>query len=144
VDRAAAPLRRGPPGGDWVGVDMALLGCLALTAWLAWRRQQAVVIFAFTTATLLICDAWFDVTTASGCADTIIAIASALLLQLPLATLLFAMSHHLQYLTLRRAQAAHGILEAPSALHKLPLFGAHRLARAVDGGQDAQAALGQR
>lgn len=110
----------------WVGFDTALLGCLAVTAWLAWRRRQSVVIFAFTTATLLSCDAWFDVTTASGRADTIIAIASALLLELPLATLLFAVSHHLQYLTLRRAQAALGILDAPSALHKLPLFGVPR------------------
>ena len=82
-----------------------------------------MVIFAFTTATLLSCDAWFDVTTALGRADTITAIASALLLELPLAALLFAVAHHLQYITLRRAQAAHGILDAPSALHKLPLFG---------------------
>jgi hypothetical protein len=110
----------------WVGFDIVLLGCLALTAWLAWRRRQSVVIFAFTTATLLSCDAWFDVTTASGRADTIIAIASALLLELPLATLLFAVAHHLQYLTLRRAQAALGVLDAPSALHKLPLFGVPR------------------
>jgi hypothetical protein len=110
----------------WVGFDIALLGCLALTAWLAWRRRQSVVIFAFTTATLLSCDAWFDVTTASGRADTIIAIVSASLLELPLATLLFVMAHHPQYLTLRRAQAAHGILDAPSALHKLPLFGVPR------------------
>ena len=107
----------------WVGFDIALLGCLALTAWLACRRRQSVVIFAFTTATLLICDAWFDVTTASGRADMITAIASALLLELPLAALLFALSHHLQQLTLRRAQTAHAILDAPSALHKLPLFG---------------------
>jgi len=110
----------------WVGFDIVLLGCLALTAWLAWRRRQSVVIFAFTTATLLSCDAWFDVTTASGRADTIIAIASAVLLELPLAALLFAVAHHLQYLTLRRAQAALGILDAPSALHKLPLFGVPR------------------
>jgi hypothetical protein len=110
----------------WVGFDIALLGCLALTAWLAWRRRQSVVIFAFTTGTLLSCDAWFDVTTASGRADTIIAIASAVLLELPLAALLFAVAHHLQHLTLRRAQAALGILDAPSALHKLPLFGVPR------------------
>jgi hypothetical protein len=110
----------------WVGFDIVLLGCLALTAWLAWRRRQSVIIFAFTTATLLSCDAWFDVTTASGRADTIIAIASAVLLELPLAALLFAVAHHLQYLTLRRAQAALGVLDAPSALHKLPLFGVPR------------------
>jgi hypothetical protein len=107
----------------WVGFDIALLGCLALTASLAWRRRQSVVLFAFATATLLTCDAWFDVTTASGRADTTIAIASALLLELPLATLLFAVARHLQSLTLRRAQAALGNLDAPSALRKLPLFG---------------------
>jgi hypothetical protein len=48
------------------------------------------------------------------------------LLELPLAALLFAVAHHLQYLTLRRAQAALGVLDAPSALHKLPLFGVPR------------------
>ena len=50
----------------WVGFDIILLAALAATAWFAWRRRQAVVITAFITATLLTCDAWFDVTTASG------------------------------------------------------------------------------
>ncbi len=50
----------------WVGFDIILLAALAATAWFAWRRRQAVVITAFVTATLLTCDAWFDVTTASG------------------------------------------------------------------------------
>jgi hypothetical protein len=77
-------------------------------------------------APLLSCGAWFDITTASGRADTIIAIASALLLELPLAVRLFAVAHHLRHLTLRRAQPALGILDAPSALHKLPLFGVPR------------------
>jgi hypothetical protein len=107
----------------WVGFDTILLGCLALTAWLAWRRRQAVVIAAFITATLLTCDAWFDITTASGRADTIIAIASASLLELPLAALLFAVAYHLLHFTVRRARAAHGIFDGPSALHKLPLLG---------------------
>jgi hypothetical protein len=110
----------------WVGFDIILLGCLSLTAWLAWRRRQAVIIAAFITATLLICDAWFDVTTASGRADTVIAVASALLLELPLATLLFAVALHLLHLTVRRAQAAYGVLDAPTALHKLPLLGVPR------------------
>jgi hypothetical protein len=110
----------------WVGFDIVLLGGLALTAWLAWRRRQAVVITAFTTATLLTCDAWFDITTASGRADTIIAIASAVILELPLAALLFAVAYHLLRLTARRAQVAHGFLDAPSGLLKLPLFGVPR------------------
>jgi len=110
----------------WVGFDVVLLGGLALTAWFAWRRRQAVVIAAFTTATLLTCDAWFDITTASGRFDTITAIASALILELPLAALLFAVAYHLLHLMARRAQAAHGFLDAPSGLHKLALFGMPR------------------
>jgi hypothetical protein len=108
----------------WVGFDIALLGGLALTAWLAWRCRQAVVIAGFVTATLLTCDAWFDITTASGRTDTITSIASAAILELPLAALLFVVAYHLLRLVVRRAQAAHGrILDAPTALFKLPLFG---------------------
>jgi hypothetical protein len=110
----------------WVGFDIVLLGGLALTAWFAWRRRQAVVIAAFTTATLLTCDAWFDITTASGRFDTITAIASALILELPLAAMLFAVAYHLLHLMARRAQGAPGFLDAPSGLHKLPLFGMPR------------------
>jgi hypothetical protein len=106
----------------WVGFDIVLLGGLALTAWLAWRRRQAVVIAALITATLLTCDAWFDVTTASGRTDTIIAIASAVILELPLAALLFAVAYHLLHLTVCRARAL-GLVDAPSGLLKLPLFG---------------------
>ena len=108
----------------WVGFDIALLGGLALTALLAWRRRQAVVIAAFVTATLLACDAWFDITTASGRTDTITSVASALILELPLSGLLFAVAYHLLRLAVRRAQSAHGrIPDAPIALFRLPLFG---------------------
>lgn len=108
----------------WVGFDIALLGGLALTAWLAWRRRQAVIIAGFVTATLLTCDAWFDITTASGRTDTITSVASAVILELPLAALLFAVAYHLLRLVVRQAQAAHGrIPEAPIALLQLPLLG---------------------
>jgi hypothetical protein len=107
----------------WVGFDIALLVGLALTSWLAWRRRQAVVIAAFVTATLLACDAWFDITTASGRTDTITSVASAVILELPLAGLLFAVAYHLLRLAVRRAQVAHGrVPGAPTALLKLPLF----------------------
>lgn len=110
----------------WVGFDVVLLSGLSLTAWLAWRRKQAVVIAAFTTGTLLTCDAWFDITTASGRLDTITAIASALLLELPLAALLFAVAAHILHLTVRRAQAAEGCFDEPSGLLEVPLFGVPR------------------
>ena len=108
----------------WGGFDIALLGGLALTSWLAWRRRQAVVITAFVTATLLACDAWVDITTASGRTDTITSVASAVILELPLAVLLFAVAYHLLRLAVRRARAAHGgIPDARTALFRLPLFG---------------------
>ena len=114
----------------WVGFDIVLLSGLSLTAWLAWRRRQAVIIAAITTGTLLTCDAWFDITTSSGRVNTITAIASALVLELPLAGLLFAVAYHLLRVTVRRAQAADGILDAPSGLLKMPLFGMpHKAAR---------------
>jgi hypothetical protein len=69
------------------------------------------------------CDAWFDVTTASGRLDMITAIASALLLELPLAALLFAVASHLLYLTARRAQRAGGVPPAPCGPLEVPLVG---------------------
>ncbi len=107
----------------WVGFDIVLLSGLSLTAWLAWRRRQAVIIAAITTGTLLTCDAWFDITTSSGRVNTVTAIASALVLELPLAGLLFAVAYHLLCVTVRRAQAADGVLDVPSGLVKMPLFG---------------------
>ena len=107
----------------WVGFDIALLTGLALTAWFAWRRRQAVVITAFITGTLLTCDAWFDVTTASGRLDAVTAIASALLLELPLAALLFAVASHLLFLTVRRAQATQEVPVEPCGPLEVPLFG---------------------
>jgi hypothetical protein len=110
----------------WVGFDIVLLSGLSLTAWLAWRRRQAVVIAAFTTGTLLVCDAWFDITTASGRADVITAIVSALVLELPLAALLFAVATHLLRLIVRRARAAEGLAGTPLGLLRLPLAGVPR------------------
>jgi hypothetical protein len=107
----------------WVGFDIVLLSGLALTAWLAWRRRQAVVIAAFTTGTLLVCDAWFDITTASGRVDTLTSIASAVLLELPLAALLFAVAIHLLHLIVRREREACGLAEPPAGLLQVPLVG---------------------
>lgn len=110
----------------WVGFDIILLSFLALTAWLAWRRRQAVVVTAFITATLLTCDAWFDITTASGRSDVVLAVASAALLELPLAALLFTVAAHLLHFTVRRAQAAQGVTGAPPGLFRGPLHGVRR------------------
>jgi hypothetical protein len=48
----------------WVGLDAAQILMLSASAWAAWRRNTLLVIFATASATLLVIDAWFDVTTA--------------------------------------------------------------------------------
>jgi hypothetical protein len=47
--------------GAWVGFDIFLLGAFAVTGWTAWRRRQLLIICLVVLATLLLCDAWFDV-----------------------------------------------------------------------------------
>src|ERR1039458_10171582 len=54
--------RAGDWRGAWVGFDMALLVAFAVTAWAAYRRRQVLIICLVVLATLLCCDAWFDVT----------------------------------------------------------------------------------
>lgn len=107
----------------WVGFDSILLAFLALTAWLAWRRRQAVIITAFVAATLLTCDAWFDITTSAGRTDTVIAVLSAAFLELPLAGLLFAVAHHLLTYTVHRARSGQSAPGGLAHLFKLPLLG---------------------
>ena len=110
----------------WVGFDIILLAGLAATAWFAWRRRQAVVISAFITATLLTCDAWFDITTASGQKDTLEAIASAVLVELPLAALLFWVAYRLLRAAVRRACGLDGHPGEPVRLATQPLIGVRR------------------
>jgi hypothetical protein len=49
----------------WLGFDSLLVVFMAATATLTWLHRQVLVFPAFTTGILLLCDAWFDVTTAS-------------------------------------------------------------------------------
>jgi hypothetical protein len=79
----------------WIGLDIALLLGLAGTAWSVWRRSAAVVAFASATAVLLLCDAWFDVTTASTGADVVVGAITALMVELPVALLLLRLAHRL-------------------------------------------------
>lgn len=73
----------------WVGFDTVLAAALAITAWAAWSRRQILVAAALATASMLLCDAWFDVATSLGTPDQALTIATALLAELPLAAFLF-------------------------------------------------------
>jgi hypothetical protein len=73
----------------WGGFDVALGISLAATAVATLRRSPFGEIAAAVTGTLLVCDAWFDVLTSRGTSDVAQAVASALLIELPLAFICF-------------------------------------------------------
>jgi hypothetical protein len=69
----------------WVGFDIALVGVLAGVAWATVRESRWLIPLAASAGTMLVCDAWFDVLTSGDGAERLEAIATALLVELPLA-----------------------------------------------------------
>lgn len=69
----------------WGGFDLALLVLLALTGWAAVRRRRWLAAVAGASAALLAADAWFDVVTAPTQGERWVALAMAVLVELPLA-----------------------------------------------------------
>jgi hypothetical protein len=94
----------------WVGLDVAQVLMLLLAAWAAWRRRALLIIFATSAATLLVLDAWFDVTTARG-GDFDQSLVLALVIEIP-----FAIS--LLWVTRRTVkQLERSMLSDPSIMH---------------------------
>lgn len=81
----------------WGGFDIGLGLALATTAVMVARRSPYAEVTATVTGTLLVCDAWFDVLTSRGVSDVAQAVASALLIELPLAALCFWMARNLAH-----------------------------------------------
>jgi hypothetical protein len=73
----------------WVGLDGVELALLAFTLWLGWQRRVLVILSAFATGVVLLCDAWFDLLTASP-GELWQAVLAAVLLEIPLALLLMS------------------------------------------------------
>jgi hypothetical protein len=82
----------------WAGFDALLVALLARTAYLAWRHHPQAMLSAAAVSTMLIVDAWFDIVTAPTRGALALAIALAVLFELPGAFLSMALA--------RRAQAA--------------------------------------
>jgi hypothetical protein len=72
----------------WTGYDVGELMALAVTAYSALRDRWMLIPSCVVTATLLLCDAWFDVALSTGTNDFLISIATALLVEVPTATVL--------------------------------------------------------
>jgi hypothetical protein len=106
----------------WSGFDVILFVALTVTAWAAWRGRQVLILASSITGTLLVCDAWFDVITSSTMHDVWLSIGSALIVELPLAWLLFWTARNL----LRRTTRVVGAVAGPAgegSLWRTPLLG---------------------
>ncbi|BBZ73089.1 hypothetical protein [Mycobacterium paraseoulense] len=101
----------------WVGFDLLLVGFMLATAALGYLRRQLLVPAAFTTGVLLICDAWFDLTTA-GPKDFWLSVTTALLIEVPLAVFLIFSAQRLIRITMMRLW----LLDPGMRLWQLPLF----------------------
>lgn len=117
--------------GAWVGFDVILLLAFAATGWAFWRGRQVVIVCLIITGTLLGCDAWFDVILDAGTPDIWLSVASAVLVELPLALLMFNAARRLIRLSAVFAVSGAGDPgergglpeDTLPPLWKIPLFG---------------------
>jgi hypothetical protein len=82
-----------------VGFDIGLLLAFAATGWASWKRRQLLIICLIVLATLLCCDAWFDVVLDARTPGFYWSLASALIIELPLAAIAIAAARRLLRMT---------------------------------------------
>jgi hypothetical protein len=73
----------------WVGFDVAEVVALSFTAYGLWRRAPWVEVAASAAGTMLIADAWFDILLSGGDEKVWVAVAEAVVAEVPLAILCF-------------------------------------------------------
>lgn len=115
--------RAGDWRGAWVGFDLALLIAFAMTAWAAWRHRQLVIICLVVLATLLCCDAWFDVTLDLRTSGFLVSLLMALFVELPLAALAAIGARRLMRLTFAVVGKLAGVPGPAGPLWRVPLYG---------------------
>lgn len=106
-----------------------LLATLVGAGVAVWLRRQALVPLSFVAATLLLCDAWFDVSLSLGNADVWASVASAVLVELPLAVLLIMRARRVLKMSAGLAWQRLGLAGDPPPLHAMPLLVPHASAR---------------
>jgi hypothetical protein len=88
-------------GAAWVGFDVFELIALGATGYLALRRSRFLALASASAATLLVCDAWFDVLT-SPHSQVLESVVLAVVIELPLAGVCAWLSYHTERLADRR------------------------------------------
>lgn len=104
----------------WAGFDVALTGLLVAVAVAAWRGSPWLEGAATAAAALMIVDAWFDITTSSSGLELRVAVAEAVLVELPLAVFCFLLARSTERALARRLRAlpAPELSESPPAEHE--------------------------
>jgi hypothetical protein len=115
--------RAGSWRGAWVGFDIALLASFAAAGWAAWRRRQLLIIALCVLATLLICDAWFDVVLDVLTTGFWTSLASALIIELPLALIAIVIARRLLRITIGQIMRSEGLTGPVPPLWQIPLIG---------------------
>jgi hypothetical protein len=104
----------------WTGFDVVLIGCFSVTAWALWKQRQVAIPCAMVTSVLLLCDAWFDLLTAHRGGDLLVSAATALFGEIPIATVLAAMSVRLLRASMG-SSAGSGVNVPVRSLWRAPL-----------------------
>jgi hypothetical protein len=137
--------RTGNWRGAWVGFDVALLATFAVTGWASFRRRQILIICLIVLATLLCCDAWFDVVLDVRTKGFQLSLLSALLVELPLAAVAILGARRLLHMTSQVLLRSQGYVGSPPRLRHMRLVGTragrplHDLLASGDGQSAAEA-----
>jgi hypothetical protein len=99
----------------WTGFDLIEVLAIYLTAYWAFRLDARVVYPATVVATVLVADAWFDVTTSATAADATQALILALLVELPAAAFSLYAAHRVGRRVRKLAYPGH-VLKGKSPL----------------------------
>jgi hypothetical protein len=115
--------RSGDWRGAWVGFDLAELITFAVTAWAAWKGRQLLIVCLYVLATLLLADAWFDVTLDVRTSGFLASLLSAVFIEIPLALAMIIGARRLLRLTIGRIRHQAGLTGPVPPLWRIPLFG---------------------
>ena len=107
----------------WDGFDVGLLLVFAATAWAAWRRRQVLIVCLIVLATLLCCDAWFDIALDWGTRGFTLSVLSAAVIELPVAVVALIGARRLLRLTIGRLELLAGDPGPVPSFWQVPLFG---------------------
>jgi hypothetical protein len=88
----------------WVGFDCLLVFVIIRTAYMAFRVDQRVQFAAIATATLLIVDAWFDVTTSGNRTQFVSALVLAAFVEIPSAVFSIHLARQVNRRLVERAE----------------------------------------